>query len=114
MGMRNRDLVDAVARYLAGCVVPPHWFGPQLTSMCRRWSQITRVKMRRTTPHPRPWEGPILSFDGLFRGVDRDESPEVTIVEDADGRFWLGTARQHADREYANVVRAAADKVRDG
>jgi hypothetical protein len=76
MPRRYRDFVLPLLQTWVennGCC-PPQAPEGAVTSVARRWSRHTNVKMRRATPHPRPWEGQIVSFDGLFLGVDRTEN----------------------------------------
>jgi hypothetical protein len=67
MPLRNRDLVDLMfASWPRGQPVSPTppWPAP-LTSVARRWSQRVGIRMRRTSPHPRPWDGPLREVDGM-------------------------------------------------
>ena len=92
MPLRNRDYIDALLSAYWPNPCPP--FAPDwmLTSMRRRWSQLTRVRMRRIGPHPRPWEGPILDFSGVFFG------PSVaSLLNDAVKRPVEGWLSEPAD-----------------
>lgn len=72
MPFRNRDIVyPLLLAWMEGNGCCPPW-PPEgsLTSIARRWSQLTRVRMRRTTPHPRPWDGPQILFDDALAFFD--------------------------------------------
>lgn len=83
MPFRTRDRVRMFLQEMGANRIPvrPWPFAPALTSEARVWSQMTGVKMERTTPHPRPWDGPLptWTYDGTnFFDVDRDDRPGGT------------------------------------
>jgi hypothetical protein len=66
--MSGREVAESIWRdwSSSSSPPPPYWPFWSWTSAERRWSQLARVKIRRR-PHPRPWEGPQMSFDGIGR-----------------------------------------------
>lgn len=86
------------------------------TSTRRRWSILFRVPMvRDRAEHPRPWEGPIVDFSGIFRSIDRAAPGRVDETAVVIGRHPLhemnGKLAELDTRIRQNMERASWPRI---